>query len=236
MTVFTAAAKRNCKYLHLFLLLLLPVLPPEAAEGAFSVKKLTERKIDALAERYAAAVEKRDFEAWKALLSPLHPVEAANSRELFLEKADEVESISVKAVEGRTVSLIVEFVDGHEEPGYLQLHSSGHIKYAPLVFRHPVVKACALVQILLYDYSTLLGSTTTLEVRQDTVAQLHKLKIPLCGYDPKAPVAISRREAAENILSWLETYGGSFDSTVPRIPIVPEELFRCLEKTRTAIH
>lgn len=60
-----------------------------------------------------------------------------------------------------------------------------------------------LIQLLLYDDNTLLGSTKILEFCRDSAEKLRKLKRPLCGYDPEEPEAISRRETAENTLSWL---------------------------------
>lgn len=221
----------------LLMLALLPASSPareNTAPAGPPETQLSRKEIVRLVEQYVDAIENRDFDTWRELLSPMHAGSAQLNREHFTAAASSVQSLSDKRMDGLTATLEIEYHDGSEEAGYLQMDPSGRIKYTPLVFRHPVRRACSLVKILLSDQVTLLGSTTSEIERLEAVWELSKLSVPLCGYNPLARSLEDRRDAAAEILYWLEENGKTFDNTKPFIPIVPDEFIRCIDDARPA--
>ena len=219
----------------LLILALLPALSPAqeaAAPAELPEIKISRKEIIELVDRYVDAIKKRDFDSWRKLLSPMHAGSARLRRANFMAEASAVHSLSDKRINGLTATLEIEYNDGREETGYLQIDASGRIKYTPFVFRHPVRRACSLVKILLNDQVTLLGSTSSEISRLEAVWELSKLGVPLCGYDPLNPYLEDRREAAAEIFRWLEENGETFDNTEPFIPIVPDEFIRCIKDAR----
>ena len=143
-----------------------------------------------------------------------------------------IQSLSVKQIDGLNAALKIEYRDGRENIGFLQIHASGHIKYTPVVFKHPVVQAFSLVQGLLNDYTTLFGASSSKFSRMEVVWKLAAMGIPLCDYDPLAPSRDDRRAAARKIFHWLEENGQTFDNTEPNVFITPDEFTRCIEDAR----
>lgn len=238
MTVLNAIASRARRCPHLLLLLLLPALSPARdtnRPAELSENRLSRRELIRLVDQYVAAIEDRNFAAWRELLSPLHAGSPLLTPDAFIEKTDPVTSISVKQIDGLTAALKIEYRDDREETGYLQLSPAGHIKYTPFVFRHPVAQACALVKTLLYDRITILGETSSALGRAEAARELAKLGIPLCGYDPLAPSSLDRQAAAWEIFYWLEENGSAFDNSEPRIPVVGGEFLRCLNEARSVV-
>jgi hypothetical protein len=195
-------------------------------------QKLSKTQIIKLVDQYVDALERQDFEAWNELVAPLHPGFPLLTPTNFLEKASMVKSLSVKQINGLNADLKIKYRDGRKQIGSLQIHASGQIKYTPFLFEHPVVRAFSLIQSLLNDRTTLFGATSNEASRMELVWELDAMGIPLCEYDPLAPVADDRRAAARKIFQWLEENGQTFDNTEPKVFIAPGEFARCAEKAR----
>jgi len=197
-------------------------------------KKLSRKKVAELADLYVSAVEDRDFETWRTLLHPLHTDSPLLTRSHFKEEALKIDSLSVKKIDGMTAALEIEYQNGREVRGFLQITPSGHIKYTPVVFLHPVRRAAELVQILLNDFVTIMGANSSAALRTQVVKELDALGVPLLKYDPLASSDIERRTAAREILDWLEVNGETYDNTEPFILIETEEFEQSINKALSA--
>jgi len=213
-------------------LMMHPLASAEVPTGS-SEKTISKKEIIKLVDQYVTAVEDENFEAWNELLTPLHTDSPLLTPTNFLTEASMIQDLSVEQIDGLNAALKIQYYDGREQIGSLQIHDSGHIKYTPFVFKHPVSRACSQVQILLNDYMTMLGSTSSEASRMEIVWELDAMGIPLCDYDPLTPFNEARRAAAKKILKWLEENGQEFDNTEPKIFITPDEFTRCIEEARS---
>jgi len=222
------------RFQRLLILVSLMVHPLASAEVPTESpeKNLSKTKIVKLVDQYVAALEYKNFDAWNELVAPLYTNSPLLNPTNFLEKASRVKSLSIKQINGLNADLKIRYHDGRKQIGSLQIHASGHIKYTPFLFEHPVVRAFSLVQSLLNDRTTLFGATSSEASRMEIVWELDTLGIPLCEYDPLAPSINDRLAAARKIFEWLEENGQTFDNTEPKVFITPGEFARCVEKAR----
>jgi hypothetical protein len=190
----------------------------ESYTASFPDEKLSEQKIRNLAQTYIKAMEHKDFEAWKELLSPMHPGHPDLNTENFTSHTHRVSSIQIENIEGQNVRLSIQRDTGRKATGYLIIHASGHIKYTPFVFKHPVRTAAqALAPLVSDNYS----------FRNTSVHVLKEAKVPLFGYDLDAP-GDQQKEEARKILNWLRENGATHDTTEPKVKMSDEELQECI--------
>lgn len=177
-------------------------------------KDLSEEDVKNLVKRYIKAVDRKDYETWLALLSPMHPGDDDLEERCFLSKANRIDSIDIKEIDGLNVVLEVEEERfGRTSKKYLQVHSSGHIKYTPLVFKHPVSDAFVHILVLTHEDVTL---------RNTGVNFLKENNIPLFGYEATGPSDEYLRSASK-VFDWLVENGRDFDSTEPKVKISEAE-------------
>jgi hypothetical protein len=226
---------RNARYLFI-LLISLVYSPTQAADSnKISQQKISKRQITKLADQYIDAIKSEDVDAWKTLLTPLHADDTKLNEEAFLNETSRFKSITIEQVEGLDVELKIKHQDGSRSSGILQLNSSGHIKYTPFLFKHPVHEICTLLETLLRDETSLMGSSVNAATRYEIAGTLFDLKVPLCGYNPTDPSVDRRRDCVIEIIAWLTENGKTFDSTEPKVYLSPSEFSRCIEEIKSQI-
>ncbi len=225
---------RTFRRLLILASLLMQPLASAEVPAVSSEQGISKKEIIKMVDQYVTAVEDENFKTWNELLAPLHTDSPLLTPTNFMEEASMVESLSIEQIDGLNASLKIQYHDGREQVGSLQIHASGHIKYTPFVFKHPVSRACSMVQTLLNDHITMMGATSSEASRTEIVWELDAMEIPLCDYDPQNPFNEARRAAAKKILKWLEENGQEFDNTEPKIFITPDEFARCIEEARSA--
>jgi hypothetical protein len=195
---------------------------------------ITERQVDKLAELYNRAVERRDFEAWRELLSPLYPWSPKLNTLYFAEQMRGVESLSAQDIDGMNVRLRIRYASGNRETGLLQLDPQGRIKYTPFCFKHPLYRIGSLLEVLLKDQTTLMGATSSSASRINAANKLASMNIPLFSYDPFEPSIFKRRTTALKILNWLEENGREYDTTEPKLFLPAEEFDALIARLKRA--
>jgi hypothetical protein len=184
-------------------------------------KEMTDKDVKALVKQYIKAVEREDFEAWKELLAPMHSGDEYLDKDRFMSAASKTRSIDIDDIDGRNVVLeIVSASNGRKRIGYLQIDSSGHIKYTPFVFIHPIHRAFNYIGLLEMDDVTW---------RNTGVTFIKKMDIPLFGYDAQS----SKEEysaATSKILDWLTKNGQLYDTSDPKIYISQREFNECVDQ------
>lgn len=181
--------------------------------SSYPDKELSKKEVKELVNQYIEAVKKQDFDAWVSLLSPMHPNHEHWNKGSFEIKTRFLDDIDIEEIDGLNVVLEVEF--GHRKQlGYLQIHSSGYIKYTPIVFRHPVSQGFEGLDFLL--------CSDVERFSQLGIATLKSAGVPLFGFDPKSSVSANAGSVKE-ILNWLMIHGREYDVTEPKVHISPPE-------------
>ncbi len=178
-------------------------------------RHMTEKEIRVLAEQYIEAVEDKDFEAYKALLTPMHPGDPVLTKSTFEQRVDSINSMHILDIEGLCVNMRVRYKRGTQREGWLLINQSGHIKYTPLLFTHPIETALQNVSFLLRNRR---------DLRQTGVSYLSKTKIPMFSYDTNGK-RNDWEDSVEQIMEWIEENGGIHDITEPRV-FYPEDALK----------
>lgn len=234
MAFFDKGLKRLHKgrYLSTLFVMLMCASALANSSAELPARKMTKSRVTQLASQYIAAVQAHDFEAWRELLSPMHLNAPELDEELFLETIQPIQSLRLGEIDGLNVEIKIKDHLDRTRLTSLQIHSSGQIKYTPLLFQHPVRKACNLLKTLLFDTVSLFGANTNEALRFETAQALVTMGIPLCGYDPLNPSIDERRAAAREILRWLEENGKAYDNSAPKVHIPLHEFDRCMTARR----
>ena len=185
-------------------------------------KNLDEKMLRDLTNQFISTYEKNDSAAWEALLFPMHPGQSNLDDNQFKYYEFNVSNMEIMKVNGRNVKVSMRHRRSRDQDGWIQITESGHIKYTPLEFRHPIKKACAMVPLLAGEhYSWRLTAA-------------HRLKrdgIPTFDYDPNADKK-EQIQKTELILEWLENNGATYDTTEPKLPIPKEQFEECLKQAK----
>lgn len=189
--------------------------------ASYPDKPMSSDEIRSLAKQYIKAFEDEDYETWKALLSPMHPGAALLKADSFKRRTSQFKEFRILGIDGYHVKLKIKYESGLQTEGWLLLHSSGHIKYTPSAFRHPVAVACLQLSFLLDENASMRNRATGL---------LKRCKIPLYEYDADAPSSNWTRNA-KKILKWLEDNGTSLDPSEPRVFLPQEAMDNLIEQS-----
>ena len=188
-------------------------------------KEMTAQEVKSIIKAYIRALEKKDFNAWSQLLSPMHPGASELNEIRFNYPAHNIKSMKIKDIDGLNARISVEYKNQRSVNGWLQIHSSGYIKYEPCIIRHPVKKASQSLTLLLSEDQSL---------RKAGVYALEQAKVPLCGYETNASKE-DRKGVANRILDWLAENGADHDSTEPNVLIPLTEFRQCIRDARSSI-
>ena len=154
---------------------------------------MSEKEVRALAEQYIEAIEDEDFEAWKALLTPMHPGDESLAETGFNMSTRNINGMSIRDIQGRNVNIQLRYKSGGQSDGWLQITPSGHIKYTPLKFRHPIASLQSISFLL----------RTREDLRRTGQSMLQTAGIPLFGYKVTGKKN-DWEDAVEKIMEWLE--------------------------------
>lgn len=180
-------------------------------------KEMTKADAEHIVEQYIDAWKKNDFVAWKVLLSPMHPGDPKLARSYFQGVQKRNDRIKILATKGLNVKVQVTNTKGTETEGWIQLHSSGHIKYTPFVFRHPVNSALLYLPQLVHK-----------SFRHSSFQRIRELNIPTFDYDVDADIK-NWDSNTKRILDWLRENGATYDVSEPKV-FFPEEKLESLTK------
>ena len=182
-------------------------------EVDFSPKNLSENDVETLAKQYFDAWESHDYTAWRDMLAPFHYGDD-NLKELAFNRFA-VKRGEVLKVDGCNVYVELTYKNGHQQQGWLQFHSSGNLKYTPLLFKHPVTKS-------LMSFRHLFSK----ELNNMGTRDLSEAGIPMFGYIGETTEE-TRRRSIQKIFEWFKQNGASYDVGDYKIKI-PEEQFDTL--------
>lgn len=188
-------------------------------------KTMTGKDVKALAKQYIEAIEDEDFEAWKALMAPMHPGHASFTESSFKMSIKHINSIHILDIEELNVHMRVRNKRGNPSEGWLQIHSSGHIKYTPVKFKHPIELALNNVSLLLHKKD---------EWRRTGVRYLREAKVPLLNYKVEGNQN-DWNKSVKQIMEWIEKNGGTHDPTNPKVFFPEEALKEEIELTERRI-
>jgi hypothetical protein len=168
--------------------------------------------MERIARQYIQAWEEHEVEAWRATMSPMHPGSSKLSRDRFQSAGAQYRSIEIIATDGNNVKVQAISAKGNSSEGWIQLHSSGHIKYTPFVFKHPVYIALVRLPHLISQDSNKDGAQRILET-----------EVPLFEYDVDGDMN-NWEENTEKILNWIRKHGAAHDVSEPMIFLPKEKL------------
>ncbi len=202
-------------------------------EGKPTVTPLSEDDVEGIAERFIDAILDQNYEAWKKLyfeedkISQILFERAVKSGGTgMISPASKIKSIRIKEVEGNNVHLQLKTSSGYKEDGWLQLLPDGKIKYAPVVYPHPIPEAfkhAHRTKMVSPDNSQFATS------RKRSVRRLEEIGIPLFGFDVGSPIN-DQLKALDKIFEWLEENGDEWDNLAPKLSC-PEKQFKWCLKT-----
>lgn len=179
-------------------------------------KELTESEIRAVAEQYVEAFMNNDHAAFQDLLRPMHPGDQALDNHMFHYYHHGLSSMKIEAVSGNYVELTLRSKEsGNKRSEWLMFSPSGHIKYSPYLFPHP------LARCLRYNLRNLMHEET--RQRKYAASVLKRASVPIFKYDPEASFG-AREQEVFLILDWLKESGREYDTSEPRVAM-PRQMF-----------
>ncbi len=186
---------------------------------------MSEKEVRALAEQYIDAIDDEDFEAWKALLAPMHPGDSSLTETGFKTSVSRFNGVHILDVEDRNVNLRVRYKSSGSIESWLQITESGHIKYTPLQFPHPITRALQGVPFLLRNRK---------DLRTTGMSYLRDAGVPLFNYDLNGD-RNDREDAVEKIMEWIEANGATHDHTLPKVYYPEDALNELIELAERGI-
>jgi uncharacterized short protein YbdD (DUF466 family) len=189
-------------------------------------KEMTDQEIRSIVQQYSDAWEADDYETWKSLMTPMHPGSPALTKARFQAQQTKLKDISIQEIDGRNIKVKLRYKEGSDREGWIQFHSSGHIKYTPLTFQHPVAFTLLNLPRLVHKEENL---------RTLGYNSFKWTKVPLFDYAPDRDEQ-ENYESVKQILEWIRENGGDYDTTRPKISIPPEQLEEDLKNAETQIN
>lgn len=186
--------------------------------ASYPDRVMTEKDVQALAEQYIAIWEKEDFDTWTGLLSPMHPGDAKLTKSRFMGHISNIKFMKIEEIAGRNVKVKVYYKSGHDPEYWLQITSSGYIKYTPLAFRHPMLSIQRL-HLLLHEESSMRNTGYTV---------LTTAAIPSFGYNRNDSSSDNRKEITSKIMAWIREHGATHDAGEPKVFLPQEAFTECL--------
>jgi len=185
-----------------------PWLPDPAS---YPPAAMSEDEVRALAQRFMAIWADSDLEAWQELMRPMYPTSNLLIKDFFDPIAERIERIELMEIRDRNVRLEIESESGGTRTGWLMITPSGHVKYSPFRFTHPLVRMPDAVSYLVSSRE---------DLRITGQAWLKNDKIPLIDYDINNPD--TWEQSALQVLDWVRENGAHHDASDPRL-FIPEE-------------
>ena len=183
--------------------------------ASYPEKAMSETEVKHLAEKYMRARSESDYDTWKTLMEPMHPGDNMLFKGNFMGYGGHDIRFKIEAVVGRNVKIEWRY-KAHDRTklSWLQITSSGYIKYSAFNFEHPVSTSFSRLRSLVHENE---------ETRARDILKLREANIPVFDFDV-AGTKKSRIESVEKILNWLKEHGASHDTSEPKVFLPQEEL------------
>jgi len=192
---------------------------------SYPAKEMMEQDVEAIAKAYIRSFEDKDFNDWVQLLSPMNPNASELTEKRFNYPAHNIKRMKIEEIDGLDVRISMRYQNNHEVDGWLQIHSSGHIKYGTCVIRHPVQGAIQSLRLLLAEDDSW---------HNTGIHALKKAQIPLCGYEDDESKK-KQVDAVDRILDWLVENGADHDPTEPKVAMPSSQFKKCIRDARRSI-
>lgn len=179
---------------------------------------LEKAKIESIAKEYAEACEDNDLETLKPLFHEWNDDSLSGGNIYFKY----VKRVRVKKIRGNIVRIQVQ-TDRSKHDGYIQILSSGKIKYDPIINEHPISRAFFAYG---QNMSELNSPLLTEERMRSQIKRFSPTGIPLFGLN-ETQARHEMLKSLGNIKEWLLDNGQTWDKTKPPM-MCPPDLFKTL--------
>lgn len=188
--------------------------------------ELSKDDIKQIVEQYSEACINQSFVKWEKISVNGEHRQLGDFKRAIAWSSG-VKNIRMKKVEGLNILIQYQSKSGYKTEGWIQLLSSGKIKYDPIVCPHPVIKAFNNFE-LARTYGDDSGKRIR-ELRKMAISDLLQSGIPTYNLRVDSPNS-DQFKALDKIAEWLEENGDKWDSSEPQV-FCPKEQFKdCLKK------